>query len=337
MIIDPWFPDPGLVLLYGPRKALKTWLALDLSLAIATGQPFLGWQVRQRKRVLYLNAEGSREDFERRILLLGAGRGSPARGTDWELLHLVGKCGMGGNRINLAEPTWQDSLLQTLDQLKATDSHAEVLVIDNVGTAFRGISENDNGEINTKVNYFLEEIRERGTSVVIVHHSGKSSFDTSTPRGASAFEQAVDTSIGLSQYNVANGIPEVRLTFEAERGVNTTPGVSTVRLLDGLESRDGTKRPTIRVTSDPALPPRVLLYLEACARLQPKDRAALKGEIVVSGKEVSERTVYNYGDEAHALGLVDHSFVKLLPAGQEALEVYRRTQQRRASLQPAPP
>src|SRR5215470_6464812 len=44
-VIEPWLPQPGLAMIHAWRGTGKTWLALALSVALASGTSLLGWDV----------------------------------------------------------------------------------------------------------------------------------------------------------------------------------------------------------------------------------------------------------------------------------------------------
>lgn len=56
-IAEGWLPTRALALLGGPSQIGKTLLAVHLSVAVATGRPFLGTHHAQQGRVLYVTAE----------------------------------------------------------------------------------------------------------------------------------------------------------------------------------------------------------------------------------------------------------------------------------------
>ena len=56
-ILDPLLARGSLVLLYGPRGLGKTFVALAVARAVASGGTFLKWQAPQPRRVLYIDGE----------------------------------------------------------------------------------------------------------------------------------------------------------------------------------------------------------------------------------------------------------------------------------------
>jgi hypothetical protein len=56
---------PGLI--FGPPASLKSWLALKLCDAIVRGEPFLGYETRQRPSALYVNLDAGAKTFANRV------------------------------------------------------------------------------------------------------------------------------------------------------------------------------------------------------------------------------------------------------------------------------
>jgi AAA domain len=77
LLLDPILTSNTLALLYGPRGLGKTFVALGIAWAAASGASFLGWQAKRPHRVLYIDGEmagGARPDGRGK---LGRARGDP--------------------------------------------------------------------------------------------------------------------------------------------------------------------------------------------------------------------------------------------------------------------
>src|SRR4051812_28037389 len=55
LLLSPWLPEKGLTMLVAERGIGKTWIALNVAVAVATGGSFLGWKAPQARRVLYID------------------------------------------------------------------------------------------------------------------------------------------------------------------------------------------------------------------------------------------------------------------------------------------
>jgi len=71
-ILDPILSTKSLALLYGPRGSGKTFLALGIAWAAASGGRFLDWQAARPRRVVYVDGEMAAVDMRERLRLFGA-------------------------------------------------------------------------------------------------------------------------------------------------------------------------------------------------------------------------------------------------------------------------
>ena len=79
------------VVVYGEFGSLKSWLLLDLALAITSGQPWLGqFTVPQPKKVLYVDEEMNERTLRRRVKQLGAGIGTSSSEIPFRAMSLCG-------------------------------------------------------------------------------------------------------------------------------------------------------------------------------------------------------------------------------------------------------
>lgn len=56
-MLAPWLPDKGLAMVFAPRGVGKTWFALSVAHAVATGGAFLRWRAQRPRRVLDIDGE----------------------------------------------------------------------------------------------------------------------------------------------------------------------------------------------------------------------------------------------------------------------------------------
>jgi hypothetical protein len=67
MLLDPILPEQGLAMLYGYRGTGKTYLALGMAVAVATGGSFLKWKATQPRNVLYVDGELPAKTMQERV------------------------------------------------------------------------------------------------------------------------------------------------------------------------------------------------------------------------------------------------------------------------------
>ena len=79
-----------------------------------------------------------------------------------------------GKPIALDDPAEQFAIDSMLEVLDAEGKRAQVIILDNLSTLRRGVNENDNTETEALIAW-LVSLNHRDYTIVLVHHSGKSS------------------------------------------------------------------------------------------------------------------------------------------------------------------
>src|SRR5262249_54870431 len=74
MIIAPFLPVNSINLVFGPRGIGKSWIALTIAEAVASGEDWIGFEVPKRRRVLYIDGEMPLADLKQRLKAIGVGR-----------------------------------------------------------------------------------------------------------------------------------------------------------------------------------------------------------------------------------------------------------------------
>ncbi|MCW5879221.1 MAG: AAA family ATPase [Anaerolineales bacterium] len=169
---------PSLNLLVGPPGTMKTWAALDLAIAVAAGQPWLGRNVAQAPSIFVDEETGLSRLWGRiHAVLHGrtAGHGLP--------FHYVS---FGGYNLRLIEDS--DHLLQ-----RTLTFEARLIVVDTLAGVLRGADENSVLSIQPLL-YNLRRLAEHcRAAVLLVHHTNRSgSF-----RGSSAISAGVDLMLSI--------------------------------------------------------------------------------------------------------------------------------------------
>lgn len=201
MLLEPVLPERGLAMLYAPRGVGKTWAALALGLAVATGGDFLRWRAQRPRRVLYLDGEMRAEDMQHRLSLLMAGlERQPAEGFF---------------RIACA-----DQLEVGLPDLASREGQAEIdplaedsdlVILDNLSALVKG-NENEQERWMPVQDWCLAQ-RRAGRSVLLVHHAGKSGQQ----RGTSRREDALDLVLALRRPPEAQAGEGARVEVHLEK------------------------------------------------------------------------------------------------------------------------
>lgn len=163
-LVQDLLPVGGSLLLYGEPKVGKSYAALQLANALATGTDWLGFQTRQ-STVLYVQLDTPRTLWVDRLDKLGESGGidltAPIIHADRESLN-----------------TWPFDILvpEHFDLLRSivTESRADVVIIDTLKESHQ-ISENDNTEGQKVIAALVRATQPAG--LILVHHARKPSQD----------------------------------------------------------------------------------------------------------------------------------------------------------------
>ena len=147
------------MLVSGPSKAGKSFLLLELCVAIAEGREWLGWQCAQG-RVLYVNLELDRASCYHRVKDVYRAIGIPPRNAgNLDMWHLRGKA-MG-----------MDNLAPRLIR-RAVKRKYSAVVIDPIYKVITG-DENAADQMAKFCNQFDRVASELGCAVIYCHHHSK--------------------------------------------------------------------------------------------------------------------------------------------------------------------
>lgn len=196
----------GMTVLYGPPKRGKTFAALDLALAVATGQRWFGaLPVLAEGPVVYLALEGYAEVVAR-ALAWQAHRGEVPRG----------RFILADGRLALGDAAQTGAFLASVKQAVPRPA---LLVVDTFARGAVGLDENKAADVAVLADH-LEGLGEAlGCPVLVIHHAGKQ--EAAGPRGSTALLAAAGS---LLAARIEQGKLRVKVE-ETRRGV---PGLEIV-------------------------------------------------------------------------------------------------------------
>jgi RecA-family ATPase len=239
------------LLLSGPSKAGKSYLLLQLAIAIAEGWDWMGWRCTQG-RVLYVNLELDRPSCLQRLKVLYEARGqAPGHLANIDIWNLRGK----------AVP--MDVLAPKLIRRAAT-KHYKAIIIDPIYKVITG-DENAADKMAFFCNQFDRVCSELGAAVIYCHHHSKGAQGQKSSRdrssGSGVFARDPDAILDIIELNLEQGARDV-----IENRI-VCPEVH--RFLDAC-------RPQWResIGQDAAIVAKHL-YAEAASLLTPNERAGL--------------------------------------------------------------
>jgi len=183
MVLDPVLPTQGLCMLYSPRGVGKTYIALAMAWAVASGSSFLRWRAPQPRKVLFVDGELPATTLQERLAAI---RGASAQQLPTH------------SNLRLITPDLQEFGVPDVSTragqalIENELAGAELLVLDNLSALIRSGNENE-GESWMPVAEWALRLRQRGISVLFLHHAGKSGAQ----RGTSRREDLLDTVIAL--------------------------------------------------------------------------------------------------------------------------------------------
>ena len=202
LLLSPILPVQGIGIMYAPRGIGKTFAALSVAVAVASGGAVFNWRAPMPKRTLYVDGEMPATSMQNRLGALVSGMAAPPHTLD---------------NLAIITPDLQPCPmpdLSTVGGQKMLEPYlkgVDMVVLDNIATLCRTGKENESQSWQTMQAWLLE-LRRRGITVLLIHHAGKSGDQ----RGTSAREDIMDTVISLRrprEYSMAEGARfEVHLT-----------------------------------------------------------------------------------------------------------------------------
>ena len=189
-LIDKMLPVGAFTALYGPPGSFKSFIALDIAEAIATGRTWMGNEVSEQGSVLYIAGEG----------FGGVGARIKAckqhhQTEDGAPIYVI------RHQLNLRSSVEDfNALMLAVEHLVIdTGIDFKLIIIDTLARAFGGGDENSASDMMQFVvtcGHIQKIVQD--AALMILHHSGKDS--AKGMRGSSALLGAVDTELELIRF-----------------------------------------------------------------------------------------------------------------------------------------
>jgi len=189
-LIEGVIPKGSFTALYGPPGSFKSFIALDIAEAIATGRSWMGRSVNKTGAVLYLAGEG----------FGGIGARIKAcklhhQTEDGAPIYIV------RHQLNLRSSAedFNALMLAVVQLVEQTGMEFQLAIVDTLARAFGGGNENSSEDMGAfitamgKVQEFLK------CALMVLHHSGKDA--AKGLRGHSSLLGAVDTELELLRFD----------------------------------------------------------------------------------------------------------------------------------------
>lgn len=176
----PRSEDP--VILYGASTAGKTFVAIDLAMSVARGEPWRGHPV-DKGRILFITAEGSR-GFRSRVQAYCLQYALDIDTVDIDVLP---------SQINIMEA---DDVRELVRSIRTFGEYA-LVIVDTLAQVTPGANENAGEDMSRALANIKAVQIATGSTVMVIHHAGKDVSRGS--RGWSGLKAAAEAQIEVSR------------------------------------------------------------------------------------------------------------------------------------------
>jgi len=210
-LIDRVIPRKGFVALYGPPGSFKSFIALDLAVAIARSAQWFGLEAKTTDKgaVIYIAGEGH-GGIGARIKACRIHHQIEAGTPIYFLRHQI--------NLRSSEEDFSRLVYAVRELILAVGVKVELIVIDTLARAFGGGNENsseDMGAFITSCGHLQDEFK---AALMVIHHSGKDA--AKGLRGHSSLLGAVDTELELLRFeDQPRGVLTVSKQKDGEDGL----------------------------------------------------------------------------------------------------------------------
>ena len=208
-----WLIDKVLVAgsfsaLYGPPGSFKSFMALDMAEAIATGRSWMGREVSKPGAVLYLAGEGF-GGVGARIKAIKIHHQTENGAPIYVVRHQL--------NLRSSAEDFNALMMAVVTLVEETGVEFRLAIVDTLARAFGGGNENDSGEMMGFV-VSMGKIQEfLNCALMVLHHSGKNA--ALGMRGSSSLLGAVDSELELLRFeDQMKGILTITKQKDGEQG-----------------------------------------------------------------------------------------------------------------------
>jgi hypothetical protein len=255
-LVEGLLPEIGTALVSGQWGTYKTFVVVDLAVALMAGQAFAGRVVNRRCGVLFIAAEGA---YEIPLRLQCAYEEKYPEANSALPFAMADECPRVLDRDTL--PILRETAAAASEHMRAHHGvELGLIVVDTMAAAAGFNDENDNAEAQRAMNVFTALSRQFRCLVIPVDHFGKLA-ETGT-RGGSAKEASVDAVLAvLGDKDLSGNVTNPRMAVRKVRGAPTGKEIPfAVRVVNAGVGPDGDAETTLVIDWYPeaaaAKPPR---------------------------------------------------------------------------------
>jgi hypothetical protein len=208
-LIHGILPKRSFTALYGPPGSFKSFIALDMAEAIATGRPWMGNEIEQQGAVLYICGEGF-GGMGARIKACQLHHSTPKGAPIYVIRHQL--------NLRSSAEDFNALMIAVVQLVETTGIEFQLLVIDTLARAFGGGNENDSDAMGAFITS-MGKIQEFLTcALMVLHHSGKDL--AKGLRGHSSLLGAVDTQLEILRFeDQAKGVISLTKQKDGQDGI----------------------------------------------------------------------------------------------------------------------
>jgi RecA/RadA recombinase len=214
-IVKGVLPKAELVVLYGESGSGKTFMALDMVMAIVTGSPWRGRKTKQG-RCVYIAAEGA-GGFRNRVQAYVSDKQLDMAALDMGVIHAAPNFLLKEDALDVARSI----------------GRASVIVVDTWAQTTPGGNENSGEDMGKALAHCKGLHRATGAVVILVHHAGKDA--SKGARGWSGLRAAADAELEVVRSGDARAM---RLSKQKDGEDNTVWGFKLETVSIGIDEDD---------------------------------------------------------------------------------------------------
>ena len=197
-LINDIIEQESLVSVFGAAKSGKSFVAIAMAAAIASGKEFFGHRVKKKSSVLYVAGEGLRGIRARTTIL-----------DDKESLADA-PFYISNRTVRINDESDFNALIAEIEMIVSSHGELNLLVLDTFQRVFSG-NENSSEDVGAFISKLDRLIADYKCCVLIVHHTGHGNSDRA--RGSSVIPASLDNEFKVVRDSNSPD-DEMHLTFE---------------------------------------------------------------------------------------------------------------------------
>ena len=187
-LVDGMIKSESLVMFAGAPSGGKTYLAIELFMAIASGKPFLGKHLTKQGDAVFIACEGRDSVLRRTKAWVNAKNNTEE----------VDNAYISRGEVVVTLPEHNELSIEFMaNHIAKSNINPKLIVIDTMNFSLGTAKEND---VNDMTDYFIKIknniIKKFGATVLLIHHTSK---DNSDIRGSSSIRGALDSLFLVTQ------------------------------------------------------------------------------------------------------------------------------------------